>query len=141
LLQFIAASCGASFATAVPVLFTFNQASLNGIVSNFLIVPLLGYGAVLAGFCALPFVYLFPPLAHLLLWLAAKLVLLSNGLIVLFAALPVIRFHGITALDMLLFLIFMGVVTFFQRWRVEAVPVCPAAGHGRCSSSCGLTGR
>jgi competence protein ComEC len=134
LLQFIAASCAASFATAVPVLFAFNQASLNGIVSNFLIVPLLGYGAVLAGFCALPFVYLFPPFAHLLLWIAAKMVLLSNWLIVLFAALPVIRFHGITALDMLLFLIFMGVVTFFQRRRVKLflcalLPVLAVAAH------------
>jgi competence protein ComEC len=134
LLQFIAASCAASFATAVPVLFVFNQASLNWIVSNFLIVPLLGYGAVLAGFCALPFVYLFPPLAHLLLWCAAQMVLLSNWLIVLFAALPVIRFHGITALDMLLFLIFMCVVTFFQRRRVKLflcalLPVMAVAAH------------
>src|SRR6185369_4873886 len=95
LLQFMAASCAASCATAVPVLFAFNQASLNGIVSNFLIVPLLGYGAVLAGFCALPFVYLCPPLAHLLLFIAAKMVLLSNWLIALFATLPVLRFHGI----------------------------------------------
>jgi len=118
-LQFIAASCAASFATAVPVLFAFNQASLNGVVSNFLIVPLLGYGAVLSGFCALPFVYLFPPLAHLLLFIAARMVLLSNGLIELFATLPVIRFHGITRLDMLLFLVFMCSATFLQRRRAK----------------------
>ena len=123
LLQFIAASCAASFATAVPVLFAFNQASLNGIVSNFLIVPLLGYGAVLAGFCALPFVWLFPPLAHLLLNLAAKMVLLSNWLIGLFAALPVIRFHGITGLDMLLFLLFMCVATFIP-CRTARLSLC-----------------
>jgi competence protein ComEC len=121
LLQFIAASCAASFATAVPVLFAFNQASLNGIVSNFLIVPLLGYGAVLTGFCALPFVYLFPPLAHLLLTIAAKMVLLSNGLITLFAALPVIRFHGISGLDMLLFLLFMCVATFLHHLKSRLI--------------------
>jgi competence protein ComEC len=119
LLQFIAASCAASFATAVPVLFAFNQASLNGIVSNFLIVPLLGYGAVLAGFCALPFVYLFQPLAHLLLSIAAKMVLLSNWLIALFAAFPVIHFHGITRLDLLLFLVFMCVATFYHRRKAK----------------------
>jgi competence protein ComEC len=118
-LQFIAASCAASFATAVPVLFAFNQASLNGIVSNFLIVPLLGYGAVLAGFCALPFVYLFPPLAHLLLTVAATMVLLSNKLIALFAALPVIRFHGISRLDMLFFLLFMCVATFLRHRKAR----------------------
>jgi competence protein ComEC len=119
LLQFVAASVAASLATAVPVLFTFNQASLNGVAANFLIVPLLGYGAVLAGFCALPFVYLFPPLASLLLGLAAKLVQLSNGLIELFAALPVISFHGITRLDMLLFLAFMCCATFLYRGRAK----------------------
>jgi competence protein ComEC len=103
------------------VLFAFNQASLNGIVSNFLIVPLLGYGAVLAGFCALPLVYLFPPLAHLLLAIAAKMVLLSNGLIALFAVLPVIRFHGITRLDMLLFLLFMCAVTFLYHHKAKLI--------------------
>jgi len=124
LLQFIAASCAATFATIVPVLFVFNQASLNGIVSNFLIVPILGYGAVLAGFCSLPFIYLFPPLAHLLLGMAAKMVLLSNWLIALFAALPVIRFHGITALDMLFFLLFMCVVTFLKGSSIKLIVSC-----------------
>jgi competence protein ComEC len=144
LIQFIAASCAASFATAVPVLFVFNQASLNGIVSNFLIVPILGYGAVLVGFCALPFVYLFPPFAHLLMGIAAKMVLLSNWLIAVFADLPVIRFHGISRLDMLLFLAFMCIATFIHHRKARlflcallpslAVAVhlaAPPAGDGR----------
>src|SRR6185369_8489027 len=101
LIQFVAASCAASFATAVPVLFVFNQASLNGILTNFLIVPILGYGAVLVGFCAIPFIYLFAPIAHLLMWIAGKMVVISNWLIGLFARLPVVHFYGITALDML----------------------------------------
>ena len=105
----------------VPVLFYFNQASLNGILSNFLIVPLLGYGAVLAGFCALPFVFVFPPLAHALLWLAGKLVVLSNWLIMLFAQLPLLRFHAITQLDMLIFLLFMSAVTFISGRRLKIV--------------------
>jgi competence protein ComEC len=134
LLQFVAASCAASLATIVPVLFAFNQASLNGIVSNFLIVPLLGYGAVLAGFCALPFVYLFPPLAHLLLAVAAKMVLLSNWLIAFFASLPVIRFHGMTGLDLLLFLAFMCAATFLSQRRVKLflcilLPAVAVAAH------------
>jgi competence protein ComEC len=121
LLQFVAASCAASCVTVVPVLFAFNQASLNGIVSNFLIVPLLGYGAVLAGFCALPLVYLFPPLAGLLLYLAARLVLLSNWLVERFAELPVMSFHGITRLDMLLFLVFLCAVTFIAKRGVKTL--------------------
>lgn len=114
LIQFVVASCAAAFATIVPVLFIFNQASLNGIVSNFLIVPLLGYGAVLTGFFAVPFIYLCAPVAHLLMGIAAKMVLLSNWMIRLFAALPVVQFYGITALDMLMFVTFMCVLTFLR---------------------------
>ncbi|HEX9080481.1 MAG TPA: DNA internalization-related competence protein ComEC/Rec2 [Desulfuromonadaceae bacterium] len=119
LLQFVATSCAASLATAVPVLFYFNQASLNGILSNFLIVPLLGYGAVLAGFCALPFVSLFPPMAHLLLWPAGKLVALSNWLIMLFARLPLLHCHAVTRLDMLAWLLFMAGLTFIPGRRLK----------------------
>lgn len=120
-LQFVASSCAASFVTVVPVLFVFNQASLNGIVSNFLIVPLLGYGAVLSGFCALPFIYMNTSLAHLALWPAGKFVSVSNWLVMSFAELPLIRFHGITYLDMLAFLAFMCVVTFFRSRKLKAV--------------------
>lgn len=127
LIQFVVASCAASLATIVPVLFVFSQASLNGVLSNFLIVPLLGYGAVLAGFCAAPFVYLFPPFAGLLLGGAAKMVVLSNWLIRLFARLPVVQFHGISALDMLIFLLVMCVLTFlpYKRARVFLCVVLP----------------
>lgn len=114
LLLFVVTSCVASLATMVPALSAFDQASLNGILSNFLIVPLLGYGAVLAGFCALPFVYLHEPLALLLLWGAGMLTALSNRLVMLFAGLPLVRFHGITRLDMALFLAFMVVLTFVR---------------------------
>ena len=123
LLQFVVVSCAASFATIVPVLFLFKQASLNGVLANFLIVPLLGYGAVLAGFCAVPFVYLFTPLASLLLGIAAKMVVISNWLIGLFARLPVVHFYGITALDMLMFVSVMCVLTFL-RHRGAKITLC-----------------
>jgi len=125
-LQFVVASCAASAATAIPVLFLFNQASLNGILSNFLIVPLLGYGAVLTGFCALPFVPLWPPVARFLLWAAGELVRLSNWLIELFARLPVLRFHGIGHLDMLAFLVCLCTVTFIRSPRLR-LAICGAA--------------
>jgi competence protein ComEC len=116
------------------VLFIFNQASVNGILSNFLIVPLLGYGAVLVGFCAVPFIYLFTPIAHLLIWLAAKIIELSNWLIWLFARLPVLNFYGITELDMLMFVSFMCVLTFLQHKKIKiflctALPCIAIAFH------------
>jgi len=124
LVQFAAASVAASVATIVPLLFAFNQASLNGILSNFLIVPILGYGAVLTGFCALLFVPFIPGCAHLLLWITAQLVFVSNCLITLFGSLPLISFYGITQLDMLLFLVFMCSVTFMRPGRAKVMLCC-----------------
>jgi competence protein ComEC len=121
LLRFTVSSCAASAVTVIPLLFVFNQASLNGILSNFLIVPLLGYGAVLTGFCSLLLVPLSAPLARPLMWGAGKLVLVSNRLIGEFAALPLLTFGGITRLDMLAFLLFMGAATFLRPGRARKV--------------------
>ncbi|QEM68267.1 DNA internalization-related competence protein ComEC/Rec2 [Geobacter sp. FeAm09] len=134
LVQFVAASLAATGATMVPVLFYFDQASLNGVLSNFLIVPILGYGAVLVGSCALPFVYLFPPAAWGLLWCAAQLTALSNRLVTLFARLPLLSFHGITRLDMACCICFMVLVSFLRRSRRAAAlcalpPLLAVAAH------------
>ncbi|HEY3307374.1 MAG TPA: DNA internalization-related competence protein ComEC/Rec2 [Desulfuromonadaceae bacterium] len=119
LLQFVITSCIASLVTAVPVLFIFNQASLNGILSNFVIVPLLGYGAVLIGFCSLPFVYVFEPFALALLWMAGKIVWFSNKLILLFAKLPLLQFYCVSRLDMAAFLGLMISLTFVANRRIK----------------------
>ncbi|NTV48257.1 MAG: DNA internalization-related competence protein ComEC/Rec2 [Geobacteraceae bacterium] len=113
-IQFLSASVAASLVTLLPVLFFFKVASINGILTNFLIVPLLGYGAVLAGFIALPLVVLFPSFAPLLLWPAAALVAISNQFIMWCTSLPVLAFHGITSWDMFFFLLFMGSMTFLR---------------------------
>ncbi len=127
IVQFSVSSCAASAVTAVPLLFVFNQASFNGILSNFIIVPLLGYGAVVTGFCALLFASLHIPLTCPLLWIAGKLVLFSNWLIMWFAGLPLLHFSGITRLDMLAFLAFMCFATFVRlRWlKVSLCTVAP----------------
>lgn len=114
IIQFVAASVAASFVTLLPVLFIFKVASINGILTNFLIVPLLGYGAVLTGFIALPLLVLFPSLAPLLLWPAAALVTISNQFIMWCTSLPVLTFHGTTAWDMFFFLMFMSCMTFLR---------------------------
>lgn len=119
LLRFTVSSCAASAATAVPVLFVFNQASFNGIISNFLIIPMLGYGAVLTGFCGLVLTTINVSLAHSLLWIAGKLVTVSNWLIIRLADLPTLSFHGITRLDMLAFLILMCLATFIRSGRMK----------------------
>jgi len=134
LIQFVAASVAASCVTLLPVLFIFKVASLNGILTNFLIVPLLGYGAVLTGFIALPLVLLLPSTAPLLLWPAATLVAISNRFIIWCTSLPVLNFHGITGWDMFFFLLFMTCMTFL-RGRVFLpvlgimIPICALTMH------------
>jgi len=124
LLQFTAVSCAASVATAIPALFMFNQTSLNGIFANFLIVPLLGYGAVLITFCAAPFMFICQPVATFLLAIAAWIVAVSNWLIGLFSHLPVVRFYGITAVDMFLFISVLSALTFVRNRTLKIFFCC-----------------
>lgn len=134
MIQFVAASVTAACVTLLPVLFIFKIASFNGILTNFLVVPLLGYGAVLTGFIVLPFVMLLPACAHLLLWPAASLVSISNQFIMWCTSLPVFTFHGVTKRDMFFFLLFMVCVTFLKHRgtrlaSVLLIPVCACAVH------------
>jgi len=134
MIQFVAVSVAASCVTLLPVLFIFKVASLNGILTNFLIVPLLGYGAVLTGFIALPFMLLLPSCAPLLLWPAASLVAISNQVVMWCTSLPVLTFHGITGWDMFFFLLFMTCMTFVRnRCMVTvlgvALPACAVIFH------------
>jgi len=125
MIQFIAASVAASCVTLLPVLFIFKVASLNGILTNFLIVPLLGYGAVLTGFIALPLVMLFPSSAPLLFWPAAAQIAIANKFILWCNSLPVFTFHGINEWDMFFFLLFMTGITFLKnRILLIAAGVC-----------------
>lgn len=128
-IQLLAASIAASFVTLIPVLHTFKVASLNGILANFLIVPLLGYGAVISGFCVLPLIVLVPDISGALLWPSTKLIHLSNMIVEWFSVLPVIHFTRITAWDMFFFLLFMLSVTFVRgvRGRFAFAAVMPLA--------------
>lgn len=124
MLQFLAVSVAASSVTILPVLFIFKVASLNGILTNFIIVPLLGYGAVLTGFFALPMIMLFPSISSLLLWPAATLVTISNHFIIWCSSLPVLTFHGITPWDMFFFLLVMSSMTFINSRLRRTVSCC-----------------
>lgn len=119
LLMFIVASAAASAFTAIPVLYVFHQTSLNGMLANFIIVPLLGYGAVLFGFAGLLFSYISTFAAILFLTPAVWLTKLSNLFVTLFATLPVLNSHAVTALDVGLFLLWICVATFLSTMRLK----------------------
>lgn len=78
IVQFSVISVAAILATLLPVAYSFHRVSLVGLLSNFVVVPLLGYGAVVAGFAALVLSPVLPILAQPLLTFAALLVSWSN---------------------------------------------------------------
>lgn len=77
-IQFCAVSVAAISATMLPVAYHFHRFSVIGLASNFIVVPLLGYGAVVAGFTGLVCAAWFPLPAKLLIMGAALLVRWSN---------------------------------------------------------------
>ncbi|HJV64180.1 MAG TPA: DNA internalization-related competence protein ComEC/Rec2 [Geomonas sp.] len=113
------ASAAAILATLVPVAYYFHRVSFIGLLANLAIVPLLGYGAVVAGFAALGLSLLVPAPAELLLRLAAWLVGLSDQVILYFARAPAITGYAPVMLDFLLACLLLCAVTFLRPrlWR------------------------
>jgi competence protein ComEC len=99
--------------------------TFTGLISNFIIVPLMGYGAVILGFSAIPFIYVFPPAAKLLFVIAAFLVKISNLFINRLAGLPLLTQLSPTKTDFMLFLIFLVLITFVRHKRARLV-LCSA---------------
>lgn len=121
IMVFMLVSLAASIFTAVPVLFTFHQASLNGLLANFIIVPLLGYGATVLGFAGLVFSFVSLPLSSILLIFAGWLTTAANDMTLIFARLPVFTSYSVTSLDMALFLFFIFSITFVPHKRLRLI--------------------
>ena len=121
LVTFLMASMAAISTTILPAAFYFHRASLTGLVSNFVIVPLVGYGAVVSGFCALPFVFIAPTLARLLLDVAAWLVKTADSLIVWLAKLPLLPVFVPTQLALALSYCFLAALTFMKPGKFRVI--------------------
>ncbi len=118
LLLLLAASTAAILATLVPVAYYFHRVSFIGLAANLVIVPLMGYGAVVLGFAALSLSLVAPFPAGALLSAAACLVRLSDWIILHLARAPVITFYNPTRLDLLLAGLLLCAVTFLRPRRV-----------------------
>lgn len=114
LILFTAASTAAVAVTLLPVAYYFQQSSITGIVSNFFIVPLLGYGAVVTGFVSLPLIWLAPPLAGYLLSFAGLLTTASNRIISFLAKLPALPLFVPTEIEITIFLVAMLLITVIR---------------------------
>lgn len=105
----LAASAAATLVTFLPVGYVFHRATVAGIISNVFIVPLMGYGAVVAGFAALPLIAVTPVAAGPLITIASWLVAISNRIIEWLARIPPVPLHSVTRIDLLVsFLLLLG---------------------------------
>ncbi|BCO11256.1 DNA internalization-related competence protein ComEC/Rec2 [Citrifermentans bremense] len=112
LLLLAVASLAAVVATLVPVAYYFQRVSLIGLVANLLVVPLMGYGAVVAGFASLCLSHIYEPAAQALLQLAALLVRVSDRVIEYLSLAPVLTGYVPGKLDLLLACLALCAVTF-----------------------------
>jgi len=114
----LSASAAAILATLVPVAYYFQRVSIIGLLANLVVVPLMGYGAVLAGFAALPLSMVAPDVARLLLQFAAWLVRLSDRVIVYLAQTPVWTGYVPTRLDLLLAILCLSALSFVRQEKL-----------------------
>lgn len=120
-LALLMTSLAATVATLVPVVYLFHRASVAGIVSNFLVVPLLGYGAVVSGFVALMLIPLAPWAADPFLACAAWTVRVADGAVNAFARIPALPLHAVSQGSLTVFFVLLFVITFSNgRYRVVA---------------------
>jgi competence protein ComEC len=112
----LAASAAAIMATLVPVAYYFHQVSLVGLLANLIVIPLMGYGAVVAGFASLPLITIFPACAEALIRFAAYLVRISDIAIAYFARAPMLTGYTPGKLDFLLACLVLCALSFLK-WR------------------------
>lgn len=121
LLLFLMVSVAATVATLIPVAGYFQKPTLTGLVANFFVIPLLGYGGVVAGFSSLPFIHILPSVAGGLLTFAGFLVYLSGKILSCLDTIPLLPLWGSSRFDLLLLISFLASCTFLvQRKRVIA---------------------
>jgi competence protein ComEC len=118
-LLFFMASIAATAATLIPVSMYFHRTTLTGLLSNFFIVPLMGYGSVVTGFCALPCLHLFPSFAGLLLEIAGFLVKVSTDILAYFDKIPLLPVWRTTRFDLLLCFLALSAVSFLPEGRAR----------------------
>lgn len=125
LLLLVAASTAAVLATLVHVAYYFQRVSLVGLIANLLVVPLMGYGAVVAGFLALAVSLVWQAPAAALLHLAALLVRASDRVVEYLSRAPVLEAYTPDRVDLLLACLLLCVITFCSKKAVRVAAVVP----------------
>jgi competence protein ComEC len=121
LLQFCMVSLAAILATLLPVAYQFHRASLTGLISNLVVVPLLGYGAVVIGFTGLLLSFCAPVPAAFMIQAAGLLVRWSNRFLSWLDSIPQLPHFTPSLVDVFLVTGFLAILTVFRRTRSRLV--------------------
>ncbi|MCM0082330.1 DNA internalization-related competence protein ComEC/Rec2 [Geomonas sp. Red32] len=127
LLLLMTASAAAILATLVPVAYYFHRVSATGLLANLVVVPLMGYGAVVVGFLSLPLSWFAETPASWLLDAAAWLVGICNRAILPLSRLPVATGYAPTGLDFLLSVLILAALTWLRSRAVKGIAVAVLA--------------
>lgn len=119
LLLFCSASTAAILATLAPVLATFKQVSFSGIISNLVVIPVLGYGATVLATLTIPVLLISEAMATPLLKLAGWLVSICNSFIMQMAKLPILHSYQAGPIDMLATVLFLALLSFVKDRRIQ----------------------
>lgn len=125
LLLLMAASAAAILATLVQVAYYFQRVSLVGLVANLLVVPLMGYGAVVTGFLGLAVGSIWKAPGAALLHLATLLVRWSDQVVEYLARAPVLEGYCCDRLDLLLACLVLCALTFCASRAIRYAAVIP----------------
>ena len=128
ILLFAAVSVAATVVTLLPVVHTFHRASVAGLIGNFVAVPLLGYGAVVTGFSALPLIHLLPEVAEFLLRLSAWLVRVSDSVIAVVAQIPPFPLRSAALADLCVLYLALLAISLIKGKRIQYLLCALAAG-------------
>ncbi|GFO57079.1 DNA internalization-related competence protein ComEC/Rec2 [Geomonas sp. Red276] len=126
-LLLMAASAAAILATLVPVAYYFHRVSATGLLANLVVVPLMGYGAVVLGFLSLPLSWFAETPASWLLEAAAWLVGICDRAVLPLSRLPVATGYAPTALDFLLSVLVLAALTLLRSRAAKGITVTALA--------------
>lgn len=118
-LTLLASSVAAILATLVPVLAYFHQASVVGIITNLVIVPLLGYIVTVWAMLAVPLVFIYPDVAYMMYRWAGGLVDIANHFVVQAARIPVLASYAIGNADIVVLIMLLAVLGLVSSRRIR----------------------
>lgn len=120
----IMVSVAAMTVTLLPVAYYFHRASATGLIANLIVIPLMGYGAVITGFSSLMFVHTVPPLAAVLLHVAAFLVTLADAVMLRMARIPLLPTFTPSELLLALSYVFLAIISFVKPGKLRLIGSC-----------------